>query len=155
MATALAKAKQFSEQTEGLTRAQQLKWFIDHLGLGEPQVLALIGYSPAEIQKRDKGGIPFEKLAEAKPEETLWVSELFLELVHRAGYDMDRLLARLKQAAFPSDDRPKANGAATSVPELLREIRAGGPDVFSNLTDYLRLPQPVRGRKATKSKKPA
>jgi hypothetical protein len=146
----LANAKQFRDRTGKLTRAQELKWFGDTLGIDEFRMLRLIGYSPAVIKKRKAHGATFEDLAEAKPEGTVWVSELFRELADRSGYDMERLGDHIRRRGVrpkATANQHKASPQRTNT-GLLRGIRAGGPGVFDAFASYLGSPpRPPRKRK--------
>jgi hypothetical protein len=149
MATAiLTNAKKFREHTAGLTRAQELKWYRDVLGIEESRMLGLLDYTPADVRKRKAAGATFEELAEARPDRALWVSELFRELADRSGYDMARLSALLKPAKAQVVSSPKkpykpaGKGSAArpgkKASQLLVAIRRGGPSVLGRLADYLR-----------------
>jgi hypothetical protein len=132
----LTNAQGFREQTSGLTRAQQLQWFGRALGIDEGRLLELIGYPPTEVRNQKATGVTFEKLADTRPEQTLWVTELFRELADRSGYAMPRLRELLHT---PRPARPES-GKKIGTEEILREIQRGGPDVLELLTDYLRPP---------------
>jgi len=141
VATILDNAKRFRKQTSGLSRAEQIQWFGTKLGIDEAEMLRLIGYAPTEIAKKKTKGATFTELAEAKPDRTVWVSELLLELADRSGYDWTSLTSRLKKPAPAKGTETKVKvGAKHGVKtkgEILKEIEVGGPNVLRSLTDYL------------------
>jgi len=145
--TILDRAESFREQTKGMSRAQKIQWFGSKLGVDEWSLLRLLGYSPAAINRRKAKGATFTDLAEAKPDQTIWVSELFFNLFDRSGYDLAAVSERLNFVAKRTTSTGlEANGVdglvATKKPgrptaALLREIQLGGPDVIHSLTEYL------------------
>ena len=141
MSTILENAKRFENQTSGMTRAEKIQWFGTKLGIDEAEMLRLIGYGPTEIAKQKTEGATFTELAEAKPDRTVWVSELLLELVDRSGYDWASLTSRLEKPAPAKGTSTRINAGSKygvkSKGAILKEIALGGPNVLRSLTDYL------------------
>ncbi|MGL6096953.1 MAG: hypothetical protein ACRC7O_14310, partial [Fimbriiglobus sp.] len=127
----LSNAKRFQASRRGLTRAQELKWFGETLGVEEVRLLRLLGYSPQSLRGRGVAGESLVKLAELKPEQTLWVTELFRELADRTGYDVGQMkvLLRPVEAIRPSPPLPIVGSA--------------GPDSYRSFLNYLRSPAVV------------
>jgi hypothetical protein len=145
--TILDRAESFREQTKGMSRAQKIQWFGSKLGVDEWSLLRLLGYSPASIRRRTAKGATFTDLAEAKPDQTIWVSELFFDLFDRSGYDLAVLSERLNFVAKRTtptgleangaDDRAATQKPGQPTAALLRKIQLGGRDVILSLMEYL------------------
>ena len=147
----LTRSKQYSAEIHDRTRAQQLKWFGEEFSLPSEVLLQLVGYKPAEIKKHLAKGRSIEALAEKKPEGTIWVTELFRELAFRGGYDMASIAKSFRESPpgdSPSPFRPlppaRKPAASRMRRELLRRIGSGGPRVYTDLTNYLRLANGVQ-----------
>lgn len=152
----LDNVKRFRNQTSGMTRAQQIQWFGSKLGVGETQLLQLIGYSPTLIARQKAKGATFTELAEAKPERTVWVSELLFELADRSGYDLASLSTRLKSegretpttggTGIKTGGKQSAKKASPrTTAGILKKITLGGPDVLDLLTEYLSAARTIKG----------
>jgi len=159
----LERVNQYSVEIQKRTRAQQLVWFGERFGIAPEPLLRLLGYTPKTIREKLSAGETIEELAEKKSEETIWMTEIFREMVHRNGYDVDRLA---KSLAVPLEEMtscrvPPSQGGKTmfkvtkGVLSLLRrKVRAGGPQVYDDLTEYLRFAKsvPEGARKTPKSR---
>lgn len=127
----------------------QLEWFCHQLGIDKRRFLRLLGYTPTEIREAQMKSV--EELAAAKPDQSLWVAELFKELADRAGYDMKHLAEILHSRPVEAPEAGRENRPAGYIPRLrygpedrrvvlLEEIARGGPQVFDRLVEYLRVP---------------
>ena len=104
MSTILENAKRFRDQTIGMSRAEHIQWFGTKLGIDEAELLRLLGYAPGQILKQKAKGATFTELADAKPDQTVWVSELLYELADRSGYDWAMIARRLKESSPPGNN---------------------------------------------------
>lgn len=128
----LNRAQKVREAMDGKSRAQELAWYGQTLDIPDPVMLKLLGSKPSK-KAAGKGATAKSRVvavAERKPDKTIWVSELFRELVHRSGYD----ISRLKSAIHELPDRDQIEKPA----QLLKKVAAGGPGVYESLVTYLR-----------------
>ncbi len=142
MSAILDRAKTYSAEIHKRTRAQQLAWFGEQLEIAPETLLRLLGYAPKAIREKLQVGATVEELAEKKPDETLWVTEILRELVSQHGYEVDRVAKSFRQpyAIHPSTGTRKSGGGLKGMKYLLfRKVAAGGPQVYSDLTDLIRL----------------
>ncbi|MCU0704551.1 MAG: hypothetical protein MUF18_11295 [Fimbriiglobus sp.] len=145
----LKRARKYAAEVQKLNRPQQLVWFGQKLSIQPEVLLRLIGYRSDVAKRHAERGESVEKLAERKPDETLWVTELFREMVFRHGYDVPKVAKTFHGPVPEAVEVPISTTASKSsrpkrgVPGLLlRKIRTGGPSVYRDLTDYVRLTNP-------------
>ena len=128
----LKNAKRVQEALGSRSRADELRWYGQELRLDDAALLRLLGYTPAEIRRH--AGTDFVTLANARPDQTIWVTELFRGMIHWAGYDLTALAETLHEPT----DKLKRDGSDLSPEELLNAIATGGPNVYRLLEMYLR-----------------
>lgn len=134
----LKRAKRYSAEVQKLSRPQQLMWFGKKLGVSEPVLLRLVGYSPQSARAQLAAGRSAEELAAQKPVGTVWATELFRELVSQNSYDLSKVAASFQPQATDLSTvmrRPVRAKAST----LFRRVQHGGPRVYSDLTELIRL----------------
>ena len=128
-----ANARQIREAMKGMTRAQELKWYGEELSIPDTILLKLLGKKNKPVMGGK--GITTKPylvhVAEKKPDQALWVSELFRELVDRSGYDLKRLKGTIHKSA---DMKTRIKPA-----QLLKKVNSGGPGVFDSFVEYLQL----------------
>lgn len=142
----LKRARKYAAEVQQLNRPQQLAWFGQKLSIQPEVLLQLIGYRSDVAKKHAERGASVEKLAERKPDGTLWVTELFREMVFRHGYDVHKVAKTFHGPIPEAVEVPiSTNARKSSRPKngvsglLLRKIRTGGPSVYRDLTDFVRL----------------
>lgn len=154
---ALKRAKAYAAELQPLTRPQQLAWFGRKLRIRPEVLLRLIGYSSAVAKKHAANGESVETLAEQKPDGTLWVTELFREMVARRQYSLERTVVEFHGPPPETVELAIPVGTRTGLTPnrvqelLLRKIRAGGRSVFRDLSDFVRITNPPL-RRATPTK---
>lgn len=125
----LMRAKKFAAEIQPLSRSQQLAWFGQKLSIQPEILLRLIGYSDEFADKFVSSGRCFYDLANQKQKETLWITELFREIVSRGQYNVEQLAHEISlPPVYTSDDN-----------NLLHKIGMGGPSVYINFVDYIRI----------------
>ncbi len=155
----LKRARAHAAEVQPLTRPQELAWYGPNLRIRPEVLLRLIGYR-ADVAKRHAAkGESVEELAAKKPDDTLWVTELFREVIDRNGYDVGRAADTLHGPPPDSVELsiPVGSRTLTLTPQrvsnlLLRKVRAGGPTVFDDLADFVRLTNPPVRRTTPRSK---
>lgn len=160
----LDRALKLRAQTENLTRPEELKWYVDQFQIEEPRLLRLLGYTPASVKKLTGEGRSLIELAEAKPEQTIWVTELFRELADDVGYDLQKMKQFLTDPVADDSDRNPSRqnllGVAAkkphrkTVPMMLDNIQQGGPGVLRELAQYMQAPLEVTRKKKPQPHKP-
>ncbi len=156
MSAILDRAKKYSAEIQKRSRAQQLAWFGEQLEIAPVPLLRLVGFKPKTLREKLATGVTVAELAETKPDGTLWVTEIFRELVHRNGYDIARLAKTLREPPSeaapitPATDKSKGKPYRASnglLSLLVRKVGAGGPQVYDDLTEYLRLSKAASGKR--------
>ena len=155
----MKRAKAYVAEVQLQNRAQQLAWFGQKFRIRPEVLLRLIGYR-ADVAKRHAArGESVEALAASRPDATLWMTELFREMVHRHGYDVGSAAAEFHRPAPETVELsiPVGSRTLTLTPSrvsnlLLRKVRTGGPTVFQDLTAFVRITNPPARHATPRSK---
>ena len=145
MSAILDRAKKYSAEIQKRSRAQQLAWFGEQFDIGSETLLRLVGYSPAEIKRQLASGATVVELAKKKLEGTIWVTELFRELVAKHGYEVDGVARSFREPVRDADLPPVSKGLGKAPAPLkrvqkvlFRKVKSGGPQVYTDLTNLIR-----------------